>query len=40
MGIRMQNTYAYSFCFADDWVLLTQDNDDMKYMARKLKVEY
>jgi len=37
MGIPIQNTYVYSFNFADDQVLLAQDHDDMEYMARKLK---
>jgi hypothetical protein len=40
MGIPIQNTYVYSLTFADDQVLLAQDHDDMKYMARKLKEEY
>jgi len=26
--------------FADDQVLITQDHDDMEFMARKLKEEY
>ena len=29
--------YIYSLNFADDQILLTQDHDDMEYMARKLK---
>jgi hypothetical protein len=37
MGIPIQNTYVYSLNFADDQVLLTQDHDDMEYMAGKLK---
>jgi hypothetical protein len=32
--------YIYSLNFADDKVLLTQDYDNMEYMARKLKEEY
>ena len=40
MGIPVQNTYIYSLNFADDQILLTQDHDDMEYMARKLKEEY
>jgi hypothetical protein len=36
----IQNTYVYSINFADDQVLLAQDQDDMEYMARKLKEEY
>ena len=37
MGIPVQNTYVYSLNFADHQILLTQDHDDMEYMARKLK---
>ena len=37
MGIPIQNTYVYSLSFADDQVVLAQDDDDMEYMARKLK---
>jgi hypothetical protein len=40
MGIPVQNTYIYSLNLADYQVLLAQDNDDMEYMARKLKEEY
>ena len=40
MGIPIQNTYVYSYNFADDQVLLAQGHDDMEYMARKLKEEY
>jgi len=40
MGIPIQNTYVHSLSFADNRVLLTQDHDDTKYMARKLKEEY
>jgi hypothetical protein len=40
MGIPIQNTYVHSFNFADDQVLLSQDNYDKEYMARKLKEEY
>jgi len=40
MGIPVQNTYVYSFSFADDHVLSAKDHDDMEYMARKLKEEY
>jgi hypothetical protein len=40
MGIPIQNTYAYSLNFADDQVLLAQDNDDVEYTARKLTEEY
>ena len=40
MGIPVQNTYIYSLNFADDQILLTQDHNDMEYMARKLKEEY
>jgi hypothetical protein len=40
MGIPIQNTYVYSLNFADDQVLLAQDNDDMEYMVRKLKEGY
>jgi hypothetical protein len=29
-----------SLNFADDHVVLAQEQDDMKYMARKLKEEY
>ena len=32
--------YIYSLNFADDQILLTQDHDDMEYMARKVKKEY
>ena len=37
MGIPIQNTYVYSFNFADDQVLLAQDNGGMEYMERKTK---
>ena len=37
MGIPIQYTYVYSLNFADDQVLLAQDNDDMEYMAKKTK---
>ena len=40
MGIPIRYTYVYPLNFADDQVLLAQDNDDMVYMARKLKEEY
>jgi hypothetical protein len=40
MDIPIQNTYVYSFNFADDQFLLAQDHDDMEYMVRKLKKEY
>jgi hypothetical protein len=40
LGIPIQKTYGYSLNFAYDQVLLTQDHDDMEYMARKLKEEY
>ena len=40
MGIPMQNTHVYSLNFADDQVLISQDHDDMEFMARKLKDEY
>jgi hypothetical protein len=39
-GYTNPNTYVYSLNFADDQVLLAQDNDDMEYMVRKLKEEY
>jgi len=37
MSIPIQNTHINSINFADDQVLLAQDHEDMKYMARKLK---
>ena len=40
IAVQVQNTYIYSLNFADDQILLTQDHDDMEYMARKLKEEY
>jgi hypothetical protein len=40
MGTPIQNTCFLSPSLADDQVLLAQENDDMKYMARKLKGEY
>jgi hypothetical protein len=40
MGIPIQDTYLYSFNFADDQVLLAQDHEDREYMGRKLKEEY
>jgi hypothetical protein len=40
MGIPVQNTHVYSLNFADDQELITQDHDDMEFMARKLKEEY
>ena len=39
MGIPIKK-HVYLLSFADDWVLLAQDDDDMEYMARKLKEEY
>ena len=35
--IPIQNTHVYSLNFADEQVLIAQDNDDMEFMARKLK---
>jgi hypothetical protein len=40
MGIPIPNTHVYSTNSADDQVLIAQDHDDMKYMARKLRKEY
>ena len=40
MGIPVQNTHAYWLKFADDKVLIAQDQDDMEFMAWKLKEEY
>jgi len=36
-GISVQNTNVYSLNFADDQVLLAQDNGGMEYMERKTK---
>lgn len=40
MGIEINDKYLYSLQFADDQVLVAQDKDDMKYMARKIYEEY
>jgi hypothetical protein len=37
MGIPIQNTHVYSLNFADGQVLIAQDQDDLEFMARKLK---
>ena len=40
LGIPIQNTCVYLLNFADDHILLVQDNDDMEYMARKVMEVY
>ena len=40
MGIPVRNSHLYTLCFADDQVVIAQDEDDMSYMVRKLQEEY
>lgn len=40
MGIPIRNHNLYILTFADDQVILAQDEEDLGYMIRKLKEEY
>jgi hypothetical protein len=40
MGININEGYVYTLLFADDHVITGEDEDDMKYMMRKLTEEY
>ncbi|XP_044749542.1 uncharacterized protein LOC123310188 [Coccinella septempunctata] len=41
MGIPLNDeTTLYTLCFADDQILIAQDQDDLNYMTRKLVEEY
>jgi len=39
-GIGDQDTTVYSMLFADDQLLMVQDNEDLEYMTSKLIDEY
>ncbi len=40
MGIKIGNSYLTSLFFADDQVIIANDEEDMDYMIRKLTAEY
>ena len=40
MGIPIRDEYLFTLCFADDQVVIAQDEEDLSYMMRKLKEEY
>jgi hypothetical protein len=40
MGLEIQDTTLYSMLFADDQLLIAQDDEDLEYMTRKLIDEY
>lgn len=40
MGIPLRNEHLYTLCFADDQVVMAQDEEDLSYMLRKLNEEY
>lgn len=40
MGIPIRNEHLYTLSFADDQVVIAQDEEDLSYMVRKLKEEY
>ena len=40
MGVTVGDDTIYLLLFADDQLLMTEDYEDLQYMARKLKEEY
>lgn len=40
MGIRLENTHLYTILFADDQIVIAEDQQDMSYMLNKLIEEY
>jgi hypothetical protein len=40
MGININEDYVYTLLFADDQVIIGEDEDDMNYIMRKLTEEY
>lgn len=40
MGIPLNDNIIYTLCFADDQIVLAQDQHDIEYMTRKLIEEY
>lgn len=40
MGVPVRDDYLYTLSFADDQVVIAQDEDDLSFMVRKLKEEY
>jgi hypothetical protein len=41
MGIHLNdNSYLYTLQFANDQVVLAKDEEDLEYVARKIKEEY
>ncbi|RZF33050.1 hypothetical protein LSTR_LSTR007966 [Laodelphax striatellus] len=40
MGIPIRGEHLFTLCFADDQVVIAQDEEDLGYMMRRLKEEY
>lgn len=40
MGLPIRNEHLYTLCFADDQVIIAQDEEDICYMLRKLTEAY
>ncbi|XP_039291037.1 uncharacterized protein LOC120352822 [Nilaparvata lugens] len=40
MGIPMREEHLFTLCFADDQVVIAQDEEDLSYMMRRLNEEY